>query len=108
MNMRENTRSFSVDGRRRLWTCIIDFRGGTYLQQVWAPAAREVLPAALAQIEVGDIPDLDARALSALREDASGGGDPVMVEGMVAVYCVDASAGDAFLIAHIIETVAPS
>lgn len=86
----------------------MDFRGGTYVRQVWAPTPRDVLPAALESIEHGDIPDLDPRSLIALKKDASGGDDPVLVDGMVAVYCTDASVGDDLLIAHIVETVAPN
>ncbi len=86
----------------------MDFRGGTYVGQVWAQAPRDVLPAALERIKEGDIPDLDARALLASREDASACGDPVLVDGMVAVYCADASVGDDLLVAHIVETVAPN
>jgi hypothetical protein len=86
----------------------MDFRGGTYVGQVWAQAPRDVLPAALERIKEGDIPDSDPRTLIALKEDASRGGDPVLLDGMAAVYCADASVGDDLLIAHIVETVAPN
>jgi hypothetical protein len=90
---------------RRLWTCIIDFRGGTYIRQVSSGSAQSVLQEVLETISADDVEGMTPSMLSAMRAAvALNGGDPVPIESMRGVYCVSAVAGDELLLAHIVET----
>ena len=94
--------------QRKLWTCVIDFRGGTYVHQVWTADLRDVLPAVLAELPA-QVPELASplQRVSAneVRSAVSG---ITRLDGLHAVSCVTLTVGEDLLVANIIETVTPA
>lgn len=92
--------------RKAKWTCILEFRGGTYVRQTWAVSPGEVLASVLETIRPGDIASLRHDSLVNFIDEArTSGGDPTPIAGMTGVYCATIVARRQMMLAHIIETV---
>jgi len=91
--------------QKRKWTCVLDFRGGTYVRQTWAASPEKAFSAALKRIAKGEVAHLKPEALKEVVERvADQGGDPVPLKGMRGVFCATVRVGKHLMMAHIIET----
>ena len=97
--------SSSVARRRRArWTCVIDFRGGTYIRQISAALPRKALLRALRKT-ADDVWGLTSKAKARLLEHASTrSGAPVAVPRLHSVYGTSIRVGRHTMAAHVIET----
>lgn len=90
---------------RKLWTCVVDFRGGTYVRQTFATSPERATIAALRAIGDGAIPHLAEEALRAVLEEVTeSSANPVPIEGMKGVFCASILVGKHLMMMHLIET----
>jgi hypothetical protein len=91
--------------RDLLFTFVLDYKGGTYISQVVAPAVREAIatwPSVVNWDVIGI--QLSSRFERQLRLEISGD-DPVALSGMTNVWCISPRLGKSVGTLHIIATV---
>ncbi|MCA9642844.1 MAG: hypothetical protein KC492_19240, partial [Myxococcales bacterium] len=92
-------------GDAQRFTVVLDFRGGTYLAQVEAEGCVLALERWAAGLDVAAIygmgPKLHAQLKRALLERVQGS-PPVLVEGLVDVWCVSTLLGGHLALIHVV------
>lgn len=90
-------------GHTKLYTLIMDFRGGTYISQVPGHEPHEAMMEGIANLPLDGIEYMGARTKEALLEEASYS-EPVEIEGHHNVYIATLSPFGHFTVIHMIQT----
>jgi hypothetical protein len=92
---------------RLLWTCLFDFRGGTYIKQSWAGDHAAALRDSLAALRT-EVPELSSALRSITESDVdTASRDSAPIQGLHGVRCASISVDGDLLLANIVETALP-
>lgn len=89
--------------KSKLFTFVLDFRGGTYLSQVWATSLNQACRKWVQQLDTKDIYGLDPKSIPRLMEQMLEE-FPVTVNGVQNVWCMSALIRGQLALIHIIQT----
>ena len=87
-----------------LFTVIVEFRGGTYVQQATAANSREAVAEWARRFKADDTTSLAKRTRDSFARAAIADGDPVPLAGLSHVWCLRASVEDSGAWLHIVHT----
>ncbi|GAB2873222.1 hypothetical protein [Hymenobacter ruber] len=89
-----------------LYTIIVDYKGGTYIEQVMARNESIALAAWIRTPHIFNIPGLGMASQQALsRSIADADAQPVVLVGMKNAWCTSFSVRGAFMLINIVRTV---
>jgi hypothetical protein len=89
----------------KLYTCILDFKGGTYITQVNVPAIDQALSAWVETVDTTKIEGLTTSMKKQLMSEIAVE-KPSMIEGVKNVWCTTFLLEENLALVNLIETVA--
>jgi hypothetical protein len=100
--------TYSIDMSERFFTIVCDFRGGTYVSQVYAFDERHAVRAWTEFLQkerpIKAVSAYLAKSVAAEYSERS----PDVLDGLVGAWCISGLCGGDLMLANIIETAMPS